>query len=48
MPSSGNASVTLIDGRSGAGKSVFATNLAEQHSAVLVSIDDVPYTLTVT
>ena len=41
MLSSGNASVTLIDGRSGAGKSVFATNLAEQHGAVVVSIDDV-------
>lgn len=41
MPSSPRASLTLIDGRSGAGKSVFAANLARQQDAVLVSIDDV-------
>jgi hypothetical protein len=41
MPSSAKAPVTIIDGRSGAGKSAFATNLAEEQSAVLVSIDDV-------
>lgn len=41
MPSSASPVITLIDGRSGAGKSVFAANLAAQQSAVLVSIDDV-------
>jgi hypothetical protein len=41
MPSSGSPSITLIDGRSGAGKSVFAANLARQQGALLVSIDDV-------
>lgn len=41
MPSSDSPKITLIDGRSGAGKSMFAAGLAEEDGSVLVSIDDV-------
>ena len=37
----GSPPFVLIDGRSGAGKSVFAAKLAQTHNAVVVSIDDV-------
>jgi hypothetical protein len=41
MPSSAEYAITLVDGRSGAGKSHFATELARAQGAVVVSIDDV-------
>ena len=41
MPSSAEYAITLVDGRSGAGKSHFAAELARAQSAVVVSIDDV-------
>lgn len=40
MPSSAKPSITLVDGRSGAGKTVFASALARERGATLVSIDD--------
>jgi len=41
MPSSAEYAITLIDGRSGAGKSHLAAELALAQGAVMVSIDDV-------
>ena len=41
MPSSAEYAITLVDGRSGAGKSHFAAELARARGAVVVSIDDV-------
>jgi len=41
MPSSAEYAITLVDGRSGAGKSHFAAELARARDAVVVSIDDV-------
>ncbi len=41
MPSSAEYAITLVDGRSGAGKSHFAAELARAQGAVVVSIDDV-------
>jgi len=41
MPSSAEYAITLVDGRSGAGKSHFAAELARSRDAVVVSIDDV-------
>ncbi len=41
MPSSAEYAITLVDGRSGAGKSHYAAELARAQSAVVVSIDDV-------
>jgi len=41
MPSSAESAITLVDGRSGAGKSHFAAELARARGAVVVSIDDV-------
>jgi gluconate kinase len=41
MPSFDAPRITLIDGRSGAGKSMFASGLAREEGSVLVSIDDV-------
>ncbi len=41
MPSSSTPPITLVDGRSGAGKTVFATALAKERDATLLSIDDV-------
>lgn len=41
MPSSASAEITLIDGRSGAGKTMFAKHLADESGALLVSVDDV-------
>ena len=41
MPSSAKYAITLVDGRSGAGKSHYAAELARAQSAVVVSIDDV-------
>jgi uridine kinase len=40
MPSSAKPEITLVDGRSGAGKTVFATALARERGATLLSIDD--------
>lgn len=37
----GRPRITLIDGRSGSGKTTFATALAERESAQLLSLDDV-------
>ncbi len=33
--------ITLVDGRSGSGKTTFATELAEREGAQLLSLDDV-------
>ena len=41
MPSSAEYAITLVDGRSGAGKSHFAAELARARGAVVVSIDAV-------
>ena len=41
MPSSAEYAITLVDGRSGAGKSHYAAELARARDAVVVSIDDV-------
>lgn len=41
MPFSAEYAITLVDGRSGAGKSHFAAELARARGAVVVSIDDV-------
>ena len=41
MPSSAEYAITLVDGRSGAGKSHCAAELARARGAVVVSIDDV-------
>jgi hypothetical protein len=41
MPSSANPALTLIDGRSGAGKSEYASSLVRSGEATLVSLDDV-------
>lgn len=41
MPSSAKPLLTLIDGRSGAGKSEYARGLALSTGAILVSLDDV-------
>lgn len=41
MPSSASAEITLIDGRSGAGKTVFAAERARAEGSHLVSLDDV-------
>lgn len=40
MPSFAKPAITLVDGRSGAGKTVFATALAAEQNATLLSIDD--------
>jgi uridine kinase len=41
MPSSPKPTITLIDGRSGAGKSHYATGLARTSGAQVVSLDEV-------
>jgi uridine kinase len=41
MPSSASTHITLIDGRSGAGKTSYATELGASTGALVVSIDDV-------
>lgn len=41
MPSADRPRITLIDGRSGSGKTTFATALARRSGAQLLSLDDV-------
>jgi len=41
MPSSVEPHITLVDGRSGAGKTRYASDLAAKAQATLISIDDV-------